>query len=304
MSDNHAHEHGISKPKKDYTKSFAIGVFLNVAFVLIEFIYGYIAHSMSLMSDAGHNLSDVLGLLLAWFAYSISKKARDKKFTYGLRSSTLLAALVNYIFLFMAVGILLWQSFDKFFHPSAVDSSIISVVALIGIFVNTATALLFLRDRKTDLNINGAYIHMMADAAVSFAVFLGGFAIRFTNFLWIDPLLGILVNLFIIKEGWKYFRESLFLNLHSVPEKINLSEVEYFFKNLPFVKGVHSLHIWALSTTETALTVHLFTPDGYPGKENFEKIQHELLEHFGIQHTTIQIELEDINHQYSLDEGN
>ena len=282
---HHGHPHEIG-----HGRAFAIGIVLNLAFVVIEAGYGFLADSMALLSDAGHNLSDVLGLAIAWGASLLARRTRTERFTYGLRSGSILAALFNAILLLVATGGIIWESLQRLIEPAPVAAVTMMVVAGIGILVNGFTAFLFMSGQH-DLNIRGAFLHMVADAAVSLGVVLGGLAILWTGAAWIDPVLSLVIAAVIIAGTWGLLRQSLTLSLHGVPSNIALSEVRRALEQLPGVARVHHLHIWAMSTTEAALTVHLVMPGGYPGDRFLAETQHDLKERFGIGHATLQIEV-------------
>lgn len=296
MGKDHDHKEtqaGHSHAPKDFSRAFAIGVLLNFSFVLVEFGYGLWANSLALMADAGHNLSDVVGLLLAWAAVWLSKKKPSESRSYGLRSTSILASLANAILLLVATGGIIWEAIERFRSPAAVTAGTVIWVAGAGILINAATAMLFASGRKGDLNIRGAYLHMAADALVSFAVVIAGIFIGYTGWLWIDPVTGLLVSAVIIAGTWGLLRESVNLALHAVPAGIQASAVLTFLKSLPGVTRVHDLHIWGMSTTETALTAHLVFPSGHPGDRFLRELSSKLEHEFSIQHTTVQIEIGD-----------
>lgn len=287
---HHDHHHG-HVPQGGHGRAFAIGIVLNLGFVAIEAAYGIIADSMALLSDAGHNLSDVLGLAIAWGAAMLARRSRTERFTYGLRSSSILAALFNALLLLIAIGGIVWESLDRLFNPAPVAAGTMMVVAAIGILVNGFTAFLFMRGSHADLNIRGAFLHMVADAAVSLGVVLGGVAILWTGATWIDPVLSLVIAAVIVWSTWGLFHQSLTLSLHGVPRGISVPEVQRALESMPGVARVHHLHIWAMSTTDTALTVHLVMPDGHPGNGFLAEAQRELKSRFGINHATLQIEI-------------
>jgi cobalt-zinc-cadmium efflux system protein len=295
-STGHNH-HGHGHPS-GHGRAFLIGIILNLGFVAIEAGYGILADSMALLSDAGHNLSDVLGLAVAGGAALLAKRGRTERFTYGLRSSSILAALFNALLLLVAVGGIVWESIDRLVNPAPVAALTVMAVAGIGIVVNGFTAFLFMRGSHDDLNIRGAFLHMVADAAVSLGVVLGGAAILWTGATWIDPVLSLLIGAVIVWSTWGLLRQSLTLSLHGVPRGIVVSDIQRFLEKRPGVARVHHLHIWAMSTTETALTVHLVMPGGHPGNGFLASTQRELREHFGIGHATVQIEV-DAPHDHS-----
>ena len=297
---NHSHDHDHSKhghdhshAPADFTKAFAIGIALNSVFVVIEAGYGYHANSLALMADAGHNLSDVLGLLLAWGAAWLGKQRPSGRFTYGYGHSSILAALVNAILLLVAVGGIFWEAIVRFGNPEAVSSSVIMSVAAIGILINGATAILFVSGRKSDLNIRGAYMHMAADALVSLGVVVTGAIISFTGWIVLDSAVSIVIGITIIFGTWSLLRESFILALGAVPVGFETNKLKTYLSNIEGVSAIHDLHVWAMSTKEIALTVHLMMPAGHPGDAILAKISEELALLFKIKHVTIQIELGD-----------
>lgn len=267
-----------------------VGIGLNVAFVLVEGAFGFWANSMALVADAGHNLSDVLGLLLAWGASYLGQQPPSPRRTYGLRRSSILAALLNAVLLLLAIGGIAWESLQRFVQPQAVSALLVIAVGAVGVVINTATALLFMSGRTHDLNIRGAYLHMAADAGVSAAVVAAGLAIRLTGWGWIDPAASLLVVVVIAIGTWGLLRESLDLALDAVPAGINPAEVEAWLASRPGITSIHDLHIWGMSTTEVALSAHLIKPDGRLDDAFLQQIADELHDKFGIQHCTIQLE--------------
>ena len=282
-----AHHH---HSKDDYGKAFAVGVLLNVVFVIVEAGFGFYANSLALLADAGHNLSDVLGLLMAWGGYALSKVAPSPQRTYGWRSSTILAALFNALLLLVAIGGIVWEAVGRLSAPSQAVAPTIIVVALIGVVINTATAMLFMRGRKGDLNIRGAYLHMAADALLSLGVVVAGVAIALTQWDWLDPATSLVIAAVILLGTWGLLRESVNLAMQAVPPSIDATEVKEFLSSIPGVTEVHDLHIWAISTTEIALTAHLVKPSVDNDDELLRDTAEELHHHFDISHTTIQIE--------------
>jgi cobalt-zinc-cadmium efflux system protein len=285
----HDHHHGHA-PQAGHGRAFAIGIALNLAFVGIEAGYGFWADSMALLSDAGHNLSDVLGLAIAWCAALLAKRGATERFTYGLRSGSILAALFNSLLLLVAVGGIVWESIGRLMEPTPVVAGAMMIVAAIGIVVNGSTAFLFMSGHH-DLNIRGAFLHMVADAAVSLGVVLGGLVILWTGATWIDPVLSLVIAAVIIWGTWSLLKQSLTLSLQGVPSGIAVPEVRKALEALPGVARIHHLHIWATSTTETALTAHLVMPEGHPGDRFLAEAHHALEERFGIGHSTLQIEV-------------
>lgn len=287
--DHAGHAHGHSHAPADFGRAFAIGIALNAAFVLIEGGYGIFSHSMALVADAGHNLSDVLGLVVAWVAFMLVKRKPTSKFTYGLGSSSILAALFNAIFLLVAVGVIGWEAILRLITPQPVEGMTVMVVAGIGIVVNGATALLFMKGQSHDLNIKGAYLHMLADAGVSVGVVAAGGLILLTGWLWIDPIISLMIAGMIIWTTWGLLRDSLHMSLSAAPGHVDVEKIRAFLQAQKGVTEVHDLHVWPLSTTQTALTCHLVMPKG--GNDEFlHHIVHELEEDFAIGHVTVQVE--------------
>lgn len=291
MTHNHGNEH--SHGTGNYNRAFIVSVTLNSLFVAIEAFYGIAANSLALLADAGHNLSDVLGLLLAWGASFLAQRQATERRTFGLRRSSILAALFNALFLLVISGGVGWEAILRFRDPTPVSGKTLIVVAAIGIVINTVSALMFLAGRKRDLNIRGAFLHLMADAAVSAGVVLAGIAIVFTGQLWFDPAVSLLVTVVIIASTWQLLRDALNLITDAVPAGIEPLAVRTYLAERPGVTEVHDLHIWSMSTTEVALTVHLVLPTGHPGDAFLAQIYHDLHKNFGIEHATIQIELGD-----------
>lgn len=285
---DHAHTH--QHTPKSFNRAFAIGVVLNLGFVLIEALFGLMANSLALLADAGHNLSDVLGLLLAWGASLLVQKAPTRRHTYGLRRSSVMAALFNALFLLVAVAVIAWEAMMRLADPQPIASGTVIVVASIGIAINSYTAWLFMDGKDRDMNIRGAYLHMAADAAISLGVVLAAVAIFYTGWLWLDPLVSLFIAIVIAFSTWKLLHESLNLSLDAVPGHIQADKVQAYLESLPGISEVHDLHIWAMSTTEVALTAHLVKPDGHLDDALLAEIAEELQEHFDIQHTTLQFE--------------
>ena len=296
MSAHHDHSHA----PKNYNRAFIIGIVLNGGFVAIEATYGIFANSLALLADAGHNLSDVLGLILAWGASILSRRLPTNSYTYGLRRSSILAALFNAIFLLLVTGGIGWEAVQRFLAPSTVEGSTIIGVAAVGIAINTATALLFVSGRNSDLNIRGAFLHMTADALVSLGVVLAGIAILTTGQWWFDPVVSLIIVAVIVFGTWQLLLESVNLALDGVPPGIELVAVRTYLEQREGVAEVHDLHIWAMSTTETALTVHLVMPAGCSSDLFLTQVRTELHNLFDIDHATIQIETGDRNYPCSL----
>jgi cobalt-zinc-cadmium efflux system protein len=287
------HRHADGHAGSDYGRAFAIGIGLNLAYVAAEAGLGVVAGSLALIADAGHNLGDVLGLALSWGAAVLSRRQPSQRFTYGLRSSSILAALANAIILLIVTGGLAWEGLLRLTHPVAVAGGMIAWVAGIGILVNGFTALLFARGRSRDLNVKSAFVHMAADALVSAGVVVTGIAIALTGFLWLDPAVSLGVSAIIVYGTWGLIKDATGLALGAVPEGIDVPAVRAHLAALPGVSEVHDLHIWGMSTTETALTCHLVMPGGHPGDAALGRLARELEARFGIHHATIQIELAD-----------
>ena len=292
----HSHSHDHTHTPKNFSRAFAVSIALNTGFVIVEVSYGILANSLALIADAGHNLSDVLGLLLAWGASLLVRRLPTPRRTFGLKRSSILAALLNASFLLIVSGGVAWEAIQRLREPSVVAGGTVIVVALIGTVINTISAAMFFVGRKGDLNIRGAFLHLAADALVSIGVVLSGIVIMFTGWQWIDPVMSLVVIAVIASGTWQLFRESGNLILDAVPEEINPLAVAIYFEQLQGVARVHHLHIWAMSTTEICLTVNLVMPDGHPGDRFLEEVRHELHDRFDIVHPTIQIELGDLMH--------
>jgi cobalt-zinc-cadmium efflux system protein len=285
----HAHSH----VPKTFGFAFALGIALNTIFVVVEAIFGLISNSTALLADAGHNLSDVVGLLIAWGAAALSQRAPTTRYTYGLRSSSILAALFNAMFLLVAVGAIAWEAVWRFAQPEPVASKTVMIVAAIGIAINGLTAWLFASGRKDDINIRGAFLHMAADAAVSAGVVVAAAVILFADWYWVDPAVSLVICVVILWSTWGLLRDSVQMSLDAVPAGIDPSGVRSYLEQLPGVAKLHDLHIWPMSTTETALTCHLVMPGGNPGDAFLMTTAHELKHRFAIGHTTIQIETDE-----------
>ena len=289
------HGHGHAHATADFGRAFAIGIALNIGFVGVETVYGVLANSMALLADAGHNLSDVLGLVVAWVAAALAKRPPGGRYTYGLRGSSILAALFNAVFLLVAVGAIAWEAIRRFSDPGPVAGTTVMAVAGVGILINGATAMLFASGRKGDLNIRGAYLHMAADAAVSAGVVLAGLAILATGWAWLDPLVSLAIVAVIMWGTWGLLRGSLAMSLAAAPPHIEPGEVRGYIAGLSGTASVHDLHVWPMSTTETAMTAHLVMPGGHPGDAFLMRVAAELKERFGIGHVTLQIETSEDN---------
>jgi cobalt-zinc-cadmium efflux system protein len=284
----HGHHHHHGDPNT-MGRAFAIAIVLNTVFVAVEFFYGFLANSTALMADAGHNLSDVLGLMLAWGAAILAKRLPNHRYTYGLRGSSMLAALFNAMLLMAACGGIAWEAVQQLARPDPVAGVTVSVVAGIGILINGFSAWLFMSGSKDDINIRGAYLHMAADAAISLGVLVSGLIIRYTSWNWLDPLVSMVIVVFIVASTWSLLTQSLRMMLAAVPDNVDRAAIEQFLRQQPGVSKVCDLHIWAMSTTENALTAQLVTPAGYPGDSFIDAISKELREEFSIQHSTLQL---------------
>jgi len=287
---DHGHHHGHSHAPANFDRAFAIGITLNLGFVIAEVAFGLASHSLALLADAGHNLSDVLGLGLAWGAVWLGRKPATPRFTYGFRRSSILASLFNAVFLLLAVGAIAWEAVQRLASPAAVDSTTVMIVAAVGIAVNGITAWLFARGAKGDLNIRGAFVHMASDAAISAGVVVAALVTLYTGWLWLDPVVSLAIVVLIVAGTWGLLRESMRLALDAVPEGVDQAGVAAYLAALPGVAQVHDLHIWSMSTTEVALTAHLVRPDCGVDDGLSAKIAHDLEHDFGIAHVTIQCE--------------
>ncbi|HEY8194563.1 MAG TPA: cation diffusion facilitator family transporter [Hyphomicrobium sp.] len=288
-SAGHGHSH--SHAPKDFGFAFAVGTGLNVAFIIVEVITGLLANSMALLADAGHNLSDVLGLLMAWGASLLVKRLPTLSYTYGYGSSTILAALANAVMLLVAVGAIAWEAVQRLGTEPPVSGKTVIIVAAIGILINGFTAWLFASGRERDVNIRGAYLHMAADALVSLGVVLVGFAMLMTGWYWLDPLVSLVIAAIIVWGTWGLLRDTTRLALHGVPSGISAARVSSRLEALPGVESLHDLHIWPMSTTETALTCHLVMPGGHPGDAFILQATKMLHDEFEIRHATLQFEV-------------
>ena len=282
----HEHDHDFTQ----YHRAFALGVALNVFFVIIELVYGLLNGSLALLADAGHNFSDVLSLLLAWGAGLLAAKAATEKRTYGFRKATVMAALTSAVLLLAALTGITWKAVQRLLDPQPVPGDIVIIVAGIGVLINTATALLFISGQKHDLNIKGAFLHMAADAGVSLGVVIAGVVIMTTGWLWVDPAISLFIVVVILIGTWTLFRDSLNLALDAVPRGVDLTEIRDYLTSFDKVVQTHHLHVWALSTTETALTVHLVSADEHLDNAFLQEVQQGLKDRFGIAHATIQVE--------------
>jgi cobalt-zinc-cadmium efflux system protein len=290
--DAHDHAHAHAHAPVSFGKAFAIGITLNLGFVVIEALYGLISNSVSLLADAGHNLSDVLGLGVAWLASVLARRAPTARFTYGMRGSSILAALFNAVFLLVVIGGLSWEAIRRLGSPEPVAGKTMMAVAAIGILVNGVTAWLFASGRNEDINIKGAFLHMASDALVSAGVVAAGLLILLTGWLIIDPLVSLIINGVIVWGTWGLLRDSVEMSMAAVPGQIDPGAVRNFLSARAGVTEVHDLHIWSMSTTENALTCHLVMPEGHPGDAFLHELARDLARRFKIIHTTVQIEVD------------
>ncbi len=286
---HHGGAHGHAHAPVDFGRAFAIGIALNTGFVLVEAIYGFAAHSTALLADAGHNLSDVLGLIVAWGGATLAKRPPSRRFTYGFKGSTILAALFNALLLLVAIGAIAAEAVQRFGSPVVPNGATVMIVAAVGIAVNAATAWLFARGRKSDLNVRGAYLHMMADALVSAGVVASGALTLWTGLRWIDPATSLIIVAVIFWGTWGLLRQSVTMSLGGVPEGIDLDRLEATLRAMPGVVNVHDLHVWPMSTTDTALTVHLYVGEAV-APTLLRSVRVMLAEDHGITHCTVQIE--------------
>lgn len=286
----HGHHHGHQHAAAGHGPAFAIAIALNTLFVVAEVAAGFISGSTALLADAGHNLGDVLALLLAWGASILAARPPGPGFTYGLKSSSILAAIANAALLWVALGAVLLETLQRLWEPTTVNGGQVMIVAGIGIGVNLVSALLFARSSRSDLNLRAAFMHLIADAVVSASVVLAGLAIVLTGLNWIDPVTSLIITIALGWASWGLLKDSLKLGLLGVPRHVNEAEVRDYLSGLEGVSTVHDLHIWGMSTTESALTAHLIMPHGHPGDGMLREIAHQLEDRFGIHHTTIQIE--------------
>lgn len=287
MEPHHHHEH--NHQLTSLNKAFIIGITLNIAFVIVEFGVGFYYNSLGLLSDAGHNLGDVASLVLAMLAFRLQKVHPNSRYTYGYKKSTILVSLLNAVILLVAVGIIIAESVDKLFHPVSVDGSAIAWTAGVGVVINALTAWLFMKDKDKDLNVKGAYLHMAADALVSVGVVVSGIIITYTGWSIIDPIIGLGIAVIIIVSTWGLLHDSLRLSLDGVPVGIDAQKIQQLIMKQPGVENCHHLHIWALSTTETALTAHIVIDN----ITQLEEVKHhikEALEEAGIHHATLEFE--------------
>lgn len=290
MSDAHHHHHHDHPAPKNFDRAFAIGIGLNLAYVLIEAWYGWKVDSLALLADAGHNLSDVIGLVLAWGGALAGRLRPDARHTYGWKRASILAAFINALLLLMAMGALVWEALQRLGNPQPIAGFTVMLVAGIGIIVNTSTAMLFMRGREHDLNIRGAFLHMAADALVSLGVVIGGGLYLWFGWSWLDPVISLLIAVVIVLGTWGLLRQSVHLLFDGVPDSVDLPAVRDCLLALPGVTAVADLHVWAMSTTRIALTAHLVVPGGHPGDDWLHAAAESLRSRFDIEHVTLQVE--------------
>jgi cobalt-zinc-cadmium efflux system protein len=293
---NHAHHgHG----HHNYGRAFAVGIALNLAYLGGEAVAGILCGSLALLADAGHNLGDVLGLSLSWAAAVLSRRQPSGRFTYGLRSSSILAALGNAVILLVVTGGIAWEAISRIAHPVPIAAGIVIAVAAVGILINGGTALLFASGTR-DLNVKSAFLHLASDALVTTGVVAAGVAIWFTGWQRLDPAISLVISAVIVIGTWGVMKSALGLALNAVPEGVDIAAVREHLLGVPGVSGLHDLHIWGMSTTETALTCHLLMPGGHPGDAVLSTVAQQLHQRFGIEHATIQIELADTEEACAL----
>jgi cobalt-zinc-cadmium efflux system protein len=297
----HSHSHHHHAPVEGQGRAFALAVALNVAIVVVQAIYGVLAHSTALLADAGHNLSDVLGLLLAWGAIWLAKRRPSARYTFGLGSSSILASLANAGLLLFACGVIVAEAIGRLINPAPVAGLDVFIVATVGMIVNGFSAWLFMRGQKEDLNVRGAFMHMVADAAVSAAVAVSGLIILGTGATWLDPVMSIVVVLVIVYGTWGLLRDSLSLAMNAVPPGVDLQRIRDYLATQPGVTDVHDLHVWALSTTGNALSAHLVMPSGHPGDQAVDGIVAVLRDEFQMHHATLQVDMGTTEHRCTLD---
>jgi cobalt-zinc-cadmium efflux system protein len=290
----HSHaDHAGHSPARDFGRAFAIATALNLALVVLQVVFGFLANSVALLADAGHNFGDAIGLILAWGAHAMARWRPTKRYTYGFGSASILAALANAVLLLVATGAIAWEAVQRFFAPSEVGAAMIMIVAAVAIVINGLSAWLLAAGRRGDLNIRGAFLHMVADGVVSLGVVLAGAAVLLTGRTWFDPLMSLVISAVIVWGTWGLLRNSVTLSMAAVPKGIDPQQVRHYLEGLPQVRELHDLHIWAMSTTETAMTCHLVIHGSYPGDDFHKQLAEELHHRFAIVHPTVQIEFGD-----------
>jgi cobalt-zinc-cadmium efflux system protein len=294
----HHHIHG--NLPHSYNRAFVIGIALNIGFVLVEAYFGWRAHSLALLADAGHNLSDVLGLVLAWAGMWVARFRPDERHTYGWQRASIMAALVNALILLVAMGSMAWEAVHRFASPTPIQGQTVMLVAAVGVLVNGATAWLFHSGSSSDLNIRGAFLHMAGDALVSLGVVVAGAVYLWMGWMWLDPVMSLIIALLVVYGTWSLFSQSLHLAFDGVPASVDLSAVKTCLAEFNGVAEVHDLHIWAIGASETAMTVHLVMPEGHPGDAFLVEVNQVLHDRFDIEHATIQVEVGDTGQQCRL----
>ena len=294
MAHDHAHGHHETPKLTDINRAFIIGIALNLLYVLVQIIIGFKINSLSLLSDAGHNFLDVAGLALSLLAFKLTKIPANERYTYGYRKSSILISLLNAVVLLISIGAIGYEAILRFRYPEPLPGKTIAIVAFIGILINGASAFMFFKDKEKDINIKSAFLHLLSDALVSGGLVIGGIIIYFTNLYWIDPLLSLIICGVIIVSTWDLLKDSLRLSLDGIPEGIELSEIKAKILTINGVNNIHHIHIWAISTTENALTAHIIVADtlDLKGIEALKKEVKHVLEHLNIQHATLEIESE------------
>lgn len=299
MGDHHHHA-GHHHAPAHYNRAFGVGIALNIGFVLIEAFYGWQSNSLALLADAGHNLSDVLGLILAWAGMWVARLLPDDRHTYGWQRASIMAALINALILLVAMGSMAWEAVHRFANPIPVQGQTVMLVAAAGVLVNGVTAWLFMSGGRGDINIRGAYLHMASDALVSLGVVVAGGLYLWSGWTWLDPVISLMIALLVVIGTWSLLSQSLHLAFDGVPQSVKLPEVRAHLRALPGVAEVHDLHVWAMSSAETALTAHLVMPAGHPGDAFIAEALERLHDEFDIEHATLQIEIGDSGHPCRL----
>lgn len=291
---HHHHHSTVGNARGKLNRAFLIGILLNMAYVVIEAVFGFFTSSMGLLSDAGHNLSDVASLLIALIAFKAAQRKPNDRFTYGYKKATVEASTINAVILYCAVALIMYESIRKLIHPEEVEGNVVAWVAGAGVIVNGVTAWLFMKDSKKDLNVKGAFLHMVADTLVSVGVVVSGIVIYFTDWYFIDPIIGICISLMIAITSYPLLHESFRLELDAVPEGVDINKVKTSISSVPEINSFHHLHVWALSTTETAMTVHVVVPDRDLADLAVEKVRKAMCS-LGITHTTVETETTESN---------
>ncbi len=298
---HHHHHHGHSHETEVYHRAFGLGIALNVGFVLTESYFGWQSHSLALLADAGHNFSDVLGLILAWVGMWMARLRPDDRHTYGWQRASIMAALVNALLLLVVMGSMAWEAVHRFSSPAVVQGQTMMWVAAAGVLLNGLTAWLFMAGGRHDLNIRGAFLHMAGDALVSLGVVVSGGVYLWTGWFWLDPVMSLVIASLVVVGTWGLFSQSLHLSFDGVPHNVRLADVRSYLRTLPGVAAIHDLHVWGMSSAETALTVHLVMPAGHPGDDFLVEISEELHDRFDIDHATVQVEIGNGDHPCRLE---